>query len=183
MKFISAAAFAALSLSGLHAQAAEFTISSPAIAHGFSDKQQLSSAYGFGCSGSNESPAIAWSGAPAKAKSFAVSVYDKDAPTGSGFWHWVVANIPAGVTAIPAGAGSGSVPLPQGAIQARTDFGVPGYAGPCVPPGSTHSIAVTVSALDADTIPVTETTTAAIAGYMTNAHTIAKATLMISQKR
>src|SRR6185437_1571209 len=82
---------------------------------------------GMGCTGSNVSPALEWHGAPAKAKSFAVTVYDPDAPTGSGWWHWVVFNIPANVTKLPAGAGDASKHLlPAGASQGTTDFGTAG---------------------------------------------------------
>src|SRR6202789_1132608 len=85
---------------------------------------------GFGCSGGNVSPALSWSGAPAATKSFAVSIYDPDAPTGSGWWHWVVFNIPAATTSLPKGAGDVAKKLmPAGAIQSRTDFGSGGYGG------------------------------------------------------
>jgi len=81
-----------------------------------------------GCTGSNISPAMSWSGAPAGTKSFALTVYDPDAPTGSGWWHWVVYNIPAKTTSLPAGAGDPKKNLlPAGATQGNTDFGVPGY--------------------------------------------------------
>ena len=88
---------------------------------------------GFGCSGKNISPALKWSGAPAGTKSFALLVHDPDAPTGgAGWWHWVVTNIPADATELPKGAGKadGSA-LPKGAAQIATDFGGPGWGGPC----------------------------------------------------
>src|SRR5262245_38717869 len=88
---------------------------------------------GFGCSGKNDSPALDWSGAPKDTKSFALTVYDPDAPTGSGWWHWVVFNIPASITHLDAGASAGA--LPAGAVQSQTDFGKPGYGGPCPPAG------------------------------------------------
>ena len=97
----------------------------------------LSAAYGFGCAGDNLSPQLAWTGAPPETKSFAVTCFDPDAPTGSGFWHWVVANIPATVNALPLGAGDPtSGKMPAGALEVRTDFGKPGYGGPCPPPGA-----------------------------------------------
>src|ERR1700704_180883 len=87
----------------------------------------LSADFGFGCDGSNQSPHLAWSGAPAPTKSFAVTCYDPDAPTGSGFWHWVVINIPPNVTELALDAGNRKSPkLPHGALQTRTDFGAPG---------------------------------------------------------
>src|SRR6266567_4119947 len=93
---------------------------------------------GFGCSGQNISPALKWSGAPADTKSFALLVHDPDAPTGgSGWWHWVVYNIPADAKSLPAGAGKADgKALPKGAVQGNTDFGSPGYGGPCPPQGS-----------------------------------------------
>ena len=98
----------------------------------------LSADFGFGCAGGNKSPQLAWSGAPAGTKSFAVTCYDPDAPTGSGFWHWLVVNIPATVTELALDAGNPKSPkLPVGALQTRTDFGAPGYGGPAyvVDPG------------------------------------------------
>src|SRR6202047_5511661 len=91
---------------------------------------------GFGCTGGNVSPALSWSGAPSGTKSFAVSIYDPDAPTGSGWWHWGVFNLPPGTASLPKGAGDVKKTLmPKGAIQSRTDFGSDGYGGPCPPGG------------------------------------------------
>jgi Raf kinase inhibitor-like YbhB/YbcL family protein len=142
----------------------------------------LSSAYGFGCDGGNKSPHLRWEGAPAGTKSFAVMCFDPDAPTGSGFWHWVVVNIPPSVTELPVDAGSGR--LPAGALQVRTDFGKPGYGGPCPPEGDhPHRYLFTVFAVSMDTLPVTADTSAAVVGFYLNFNTLAKASLMGLFKR
>ena len=134
---------------------------------------------GFGCSGNNVSPALSWSGAPSGTKSFAVSMYDPDAPTGSGWWHWVVFNIPPGTTSLPKGAGDAKKKLmPKGAIQSRTDFGSAGYGGPCPPPGDKpHRYNFTLYALKVDKLDLPPTATASLAGFDLNSHTLAKATL------
>ncbi len=106
---------------------------------------------GYGCSGHNTSPALTWSGwAPQGTKSFALTMFDPDARQGTGWWHWVVFNIPADVTALQAGAGAASNALmPQGAVQARNDFETVGYGGPCPPVGdSPHHYHFTVFAVD-----------------------------------
>ena len=104
----------------------------------------------FGCKGGNVSPALAWSGAPAGTQSFALLMHDPDAPTGSGWWHWVVYNIPAATGSLPAGAGDAKKGLmPKGAVQGRTDYGSVGYGGPCPPPGKPHHYHFRLFALDA----------------------------------
>ena len=145
----------------------------------------LSEAYGFGCAGGNVSPHLAWSGAPAGTKSFALTCFDPDAPTGSGFWHWLVVNIPAGATelALGAGAADGGL-LPAGALQTRTDFGVPGYGGPCPPQGDhPHRYLFTLFAVKEDSLPVNADTMPAVVGFMLNFNTLAKASLMGLYKR
>ena len=133
---------------------------------------------GFGCSGQNVSPALSWSGAPAGTKSFAVTVYDPDAPTGSGWWHWVLYNVPASVTSLAAGAGSTTpAALPAGATQGTTDFGSKGYGGPCPPPGDKpHRYIFTVHALKVDRIEVPANATAALVGFELNANRLGSAT-------
>ena len=163
------------------AVAADMTITSPDIAPGakIADEQVLSAPFGFGCNGKNISPALTWSGAPKETKSFALSMYDPDAPTGSGFWHWVVFNIPPDVTSLPKGAGDPkSANAPKGAVQSRNDTGVPGYAGPCPPQvDPPHHYNITVFAVDAPKLDGDENTTAAVVGFMLHFHTLAKATL------
>lgn len=131
----------------------------------------------FGCSGANQSPALQWSGAPAGTKSFAVTIYDPDAPTGSGWWHWIVFNIPATVTSLPLNAGAAnSTALPAGAVQGRTDFGLSNYGGPCPPAGDQpHHYQVTVYALKIDKLPLDSSASGAMVGYYLHFNTIAKA--------
>jgi Raf kinase inhibitor-like YbhB/YbcL family protein len=132
---------------------------------------------GFGCTGGNVSPALTWKSAPAGVKSFAVTVYDPDAPTGSGWWHWVVFNIPPGTTSLPAGAGDASAgKLPAGAVQSRTDFGKPGYGGPCPPQGDKpHRYIFTVFALKTDKLDADENAPGSLVGFLINANQIGMA--------
>ena len=142
----------------------------------------LSEAYGFGCAGGNLSPQLSWSGAPEGTKSFALTCFDPDAPTGSGFWHWVVVNIPADVTSLALGASAGA--MPAGALQTRTDFGAPGYGGPCPPEGDhPHRYVFSLHAVGLESLPVEADTSAAVVGFMLNFNTLAKATLMGLYKR
>lgn len=144
----------------------------------------LSETYGFGCAGGNVSPQLTWSGAPEGTKSFALTCYDPDAPTGSGFWHWVVVNIPPDITALEAGAGSPGGKLPAAALQVRTDFGAPGYGGPCPPEGDhPHRYLFTVFAVGLAELPVTADTAAAVVGFNLHFNTLAKASLMGLYKR
>ena len=145
----------------------------------------LSQDFGFGCAGGNKSPQLSWSGAPAGTKSFAVTCYDPDAPTGSGFWHWLVVNIPANVSELPLDARNPRSPkLPQGALQTRTDFGTPGYGGPCPPQGDhPHRYLFTVFAVGVDSLPVNADTSAAVIGFQLNFNTLAKAAIMGLYKR
>ncbi len=103
-------------------------------------------ANGFGCSGGNQSPQIVWRNAPAATQSFMVTMYDQDAPTGSGYWHWVIANLPPTTTQLPRGAASQPATLPSGTLQISNDTGQPGYLGPCPPLGETHRYLITVIA-------------------------------------
>ncbi len=133
---------------------------------------------GFGCMGSNNSPEVKWENAPAITKSFAVTLYDPDAPTGSGWWHWVAVDIPASVRELPKGAGKGTGNLSIGGRQTRTDFGQPGYGGPCPPMGDKpHRYVLTVYALDTDKLDVPNDASGAFVGFNLHGHTIAKASI------
>jgi len=145
----------------------------------------LSADFGFGCDGGNQSPHLAWSGAPAGSKSFAVTCYDPDAPTGSGFSHWVVVNIPPDVTELALDAGNPKAPkLPRGALQTRTDYGQAGYGGPCPPVGDhPHRYLFTVFAVGADALQANADTSAAVIGFQLHFNTLAKAMIMGLYKR
>jgi Raf kinase inhibitor-like YbhB/YbcL family protein len=144
----------------------------------------LSADYGFGCAGGNKSPHLKWSGAPAGTQSFVVTLYDPDAPTGSGFWHWLVVNVPADVTELAEGAGSRGGNLPTGALQTRTDFGVPGYGGPCPPSGDhPHRYLFTVFALKTERLDVNAESSGAVVGFNLHFNTLAKAAIMGLYKR
>ena len=132
----------------------------------------------FGCKGGNISPALAWSGAPAGTKSFALLMHDPDAPTGSGWWHWVVYNIPAATTSLAAGAGDPKKGLmPAAAVQGRTDYGSIGYGGPCPPPGQPHHYNFTLYALKVPKLEVPEGASAALIGFNVRAQALGEAQL------
>ncbi len=134
---------------------------------------------GFGCTGQNISPALSWSGAPEKTKSFALTVYDPDAPTGSGWWHWVIFDIPAAAKSLVKNAGDPKANLaPAGSVQSRTDFGAPGWGGPCPPQGDKpHRYIFTIYALDVEHLDATADAAAALVGFNLHFHTLAKASL------
>ncbi len=158
------------------ANAASFVLSSPDIPANSSIAKRFEF-NGFGCAGENLSPALQWKGAPQGTKSFAVTVYDPDAPTGSGWWHWMVINIPASVSELPAGTGAqNSKTLPAGAAQARIDYGYAGWGGTCPPQGDKpHRYIFTVFALKTEKIDVPADATAALTGFMINANALGKA--------
>lgn len=171
LRFLAAALLAAASFSAL---AGGFTLSSPDVRN----RQRLPEAQVanvFGCSGGNLSPALNWSGAPAGTRSFAVTVYDPDAPTGSGWWHWVVFDIPADATGLPAAA-SASAPLPEGARQGRNDANGRDFLGACPPKGDKpHRYVFTVHALKTAKLAVPDDASPALVGFMINANRLAKA--------
>lgn len=179
IRFVSpvlvAATMTAFATAGAQASK-KFTLTSPDVHQG----QKIANQYAFngmGCTGTNTSPALSWSGAPAKTKSFAVTMYDPDAPTGSGWWHWVVFNIPANATGLPKNAGDLAANLaPAGSVQSRTDFGKPGYGGPCPPKGDKpHRYVFTVFAVNVDHLDANADASPAFVGFNLHFHTLAKA--------
>jgi Raf kinase inhibitor-like YbhB/YbcL family protein len=156
---------------------AEFTMSSPNVKSG--SPMALTQVLG-DCNGQNVSPALNWAGEPAGTQSFAVTMIDTDAPTGNGWWHWTVFNIPASVHGLAAGAGSeGSKDLPAGAIQGRTDFGFSHYGGPCPPAGDhAHHYEITVYALKAASMPLDATTAGTKVGLILGDSALATAKIV-----
>jgi len=140
---------------------------------------------GFGCSGDNQSPQLSWKNAPEGTKSFAITVYDPNAPTGSGFWHWVVFDIPGNVNELLQNAGNVKLNLsPNGAIQSKTDYGMNGFGGPCPPKGhGFHEYIFTVHALKIDKLGLNENTNPAIVGFNLWNNTLAKASIVAYYKR
>ncbi|MBX5156225.1 MULTISPECIES: YbhB/YbcL family Raf kinase inhibitor-like protein [unclassified Rhizobium] len=172
----------AASVFGAAAAHAEMKLTSKDLTSGKSmaDAQVFNS---FGCAGKNISPELAWSDAPPATKSFAVMAYDPDAPTGSGWWHWSVFNIPADASEIATGA-SGDKKLPAGAVEGHTDFGVSGYGGACPPAGDTpHHYQFTVYALSVDKLPLPDTAPGAMVGFYVRANTLDKASVEVTYGR
>ena len=130
-----------------------------------------------GCGGKNVSPQLSWKGHPPETKSFAITCYDPDAPTGSGFWHWAVFNVPVSVTELASGAGDGSG-LPEGAVTLKGDGGVKRFLGAAPPPGhGPHRYYFAVHALDLDKLDVPEDATPAFLGFNMFGHTLARAVI------
>jgi len=154
-----------------------FTLKSDAISGQLANEQVFN---GFGCKGENISPALSWSNIPKGTKSFAITMYDKDAPTGSGWWHWVAFDIPANVTSLAKNAGDVKAMLmPKGVIQAVTDFGVAGYGGACPPVADKpHQYVFTVYALKVKTLNLKKDASPALVGYFLNSNVIAKASVV-----
>lgn len=157
---------------------AEFRLWTDAFpANGFMPKAQEYHHAGFGVDGGNLSPALKWENLPAGTKSIAITCYDPDAPTGSGFWHWVAVNLPAGTTSLPEGAGAASgAAMPPGTVQVRNDYGDEGFGGAAPPRGDKpHRYIFRVHALSVDSLPITPDTTNAIARFMIHMNQIASA--------
>ncbi|ABV67312.1 YbhB/YbcL family Raf kinase inhibitor-like protein [Aliarcobacter butzleri] len=150
-----------------------FTLTSSDLKGQLTKKQEFN---GFGCSGENISPQLSWENAPKGTKSFAITVYDLDAPTGSGWWHWVVFDIPSNKTTLASGFGNSDS---KEAIQSITDYGKTGFGGACPPVGDkAHRYIFTVHALDIETLGLDKNTNAATVGYYINSHSIAKASII-----
>ena len=132
---------------------------------------------GMGYEGDNISPHLAWDEVPPGCKSFAVTCYDPDAPTGSGWWHWVVVNLPANTRVLPQGSGSSLVPLPEGALETRTDYGKAGYGGAAPPKGRTHRYIFTVHALDVEKLDVDADASGAMVGFNIHFHSLDRASI------
>ncbi|HKJ95077.1 MAG TPA: YbhB/YbcL family Raf kinase inhibitor-like protein [Gammaproteobacteria bacterium] len=179
---LAAAAFAAL-VAGT-ANAADFALSSSDISNG----RTIPTPFVYdasGCQGRNESPALTWKGAPAGTKSFAVTVFDPDAPTGHGWWHWAVANLPASATHLSRGSGAaGGDGLPGSAVQLRNDFGAAAYGGPCPPPGDdAHRYRFRVYAVDVESLDVDAGDGAASLSSALQGHTLGVAELVATYAR
>lgn len=162
--------------------AQSFTLSSSTLGGQATNKEVFN---GFGCKGDNLSPQLSWKNVPAGTKSFAVTIYDKDAPTGSGWWHWLIFDIPASVEQLEEGAGNIQLTkAPEKSIQSITDFGKPGYGGPCPPPGhGFHQYVITVYALKTEKTGLTKDSNPATVGFTLNANALEKASLVFYYKR
>src|SRR5918999_1085848 len=160
-------------------EAASFTVTSTTVTDGTAwSPEQFSGIFGVP-GGKDVSPQLSWSGAPEGTKSYAVTVYDPDAPTGSGFWHWAVADIPATVTELPEGAGddTGSG-LPAGAFQLRNDARAARFIGAAPPAGhGPHRYFIVVHALDVESIGVPADATPALLGFTMAGHILGRAVL------
>jgi Raf kinase inhibitor-like YbhB/YbcL family protein len=163
---------------------AELTVTSDDIEHG----EALPNAHVadvMGCTGENLSPHLHWEGAPEGTQSYAVTCFDPDAPTGSGFWHWVVFDIPVSVNELPRGAGSDDkAGLPGGAKHARNDLGAAEYVGSAPPPGhGDHRYVFTVHALGVPTLDIDADASAAIVGFNLTFNTLARGSIVATYGR
>ncbi|MBV8875216.1 MAG: kinase inhibitor [Metakosakonia sp.] len=184
MKKITFTVLTFLAAGSVNAFAAEtFSLSSADIQNHRLTEQQVFA--GFGCHGDNTSPQLGWHNPPAGTKSFAITVYDPSAPTGSGWWHWTVVNIPVKTQTLPTGAGDEKSPtLPDGAVQGRNDYGYAGFGGACPPVGDKpHPYQFTVWALSTDKLPIDSNASGALVGYMLNSNVIAKASFTATYGR
>jgi Raf kinase inhibitor-like YbhB/YbcL family protein len=174
MKFISLLTLLALVLP-FAASAQEFKVSSNSIKNGGTiEPDQVYN--GFGCNGNNLSPDLSWENPPEGTRSFAITAYDPDAPTGSGWWHWVAFNIP--VNARRLNEGDSGKHMPHGTIESRTDFGEKKFGGSCPPEGDKpHRYQYTLWALNTDKLELAPRSSAAMVGYFLNKHKITSLTI------
>lgn len=181
MKHLLTFALMGAALTATSALADDFTLTSTDIAEG-ENLTQTQVFNGFGCNGGDTSPALAWTGAPEGTRSYALTVYDPDAPTGSGWWHWVVYNIPADVTAVDAGAGAADG-LPEGAVHGRNDYGGYQFGGACPPPGEVHRYQFRIVALGVETLDIPDGASSALIGFMINANALDEDTITATYTR
>ncbi|MGW6196547.1 YbhB/YbcL family Raf kinase inhibitor-like protein [Kribbella sp. NPDC055110] len=152
-------------------EAGSFTVTSTDVADG----KPLPDDHAF--AGGNTSPQLSWSGFPAETKAFVVTCFDPDAPIVSGFWHWVLVNLPATVTELPTGAGAGER-LDNGAFHVRNDFGTKSFGGAAPPAGDQiHRYYFVVHAIDVEALDVDAEATPAVVGFNLAFHTLARAIL------
>lgn len=170
-----------LSVSRNAAAEPAFTVSSADILAGKSISRDLLFDQS-DCKGGNRSPQLSWHGAPANTRSFAITIFDPDAP-GRGWWHWAVAGIPAGVTRLPANASASGALHKMSAVEARNDWDTDGYAGPCPPPGKAHRYVVTVYALGSDDLRLRQGTPAVMFDHEIRTMTLATAQLTFTYGR
>jgi len=163
-------------------QAEGFVLTSADIAGQLSNKEVFS---GFGCSGENISPALSWENAPQGTKSFAVTMYDPDAPTGSGWWHWLIFDIPRNVFSLQSNVGKIGYSLaPKASIQSITSFGQSGFGGACPPIGDRpHQYIFTVYALKVEKLGVKSDATPSLVGFLLNQNLLAKASIVAYYSR
>lgn len=167
----------------LYVLAEDFSLTSTNVSEGgtLSMDQVFNS---FGCTGKNMSPQLSWKGEPIGTKSFAINVYDPDAPTGSGWWHWTIFNIPLTVHELSQNSSANSKQLPKGAVQGRTDYGVSQFGGACPPVGDKpHRYIFTVYALDTEKLDLNKDSSGALIGYYLNKHALAKSSITATYGR
>lgn len=159
-----------------------FTLTSTTLGGQASKLQEFN---GFGCEGENVSPDLTWENAPEGTKSFAITMYDPDAPTGSGWWHWLAFDIPKDINSIKTNAGQVDLDLmPKEVIQSITDYGTYGYGGPCPPEGhGLHQYIITVYALKTDKLGLSKDTNPPVVGYYLWQNTLAKASIVAYYQR
>lgn len=177
IKFSTVLSFT-LTMAAMYASAGEFTLSSLTLQNnGVLPAKQFANT--FGCTGQNISPALNWVNPPAGTKSYVVTAYDPDAPTGSGWWHWVVANLPATSTILPEGAGNSMQGLPEGAITIENDARQASFLGACPPEGEKHRYIFTVHALKVPKLDLPANATPALVGFMVHFQQVGEAKLMV----